>query len=87
MKNISNYIIVEPFDFAYNPARINIGSIGMNTFGFTGCVSPVYVVVRPEPEYHFFLDFFVKSKRFLEEVKTLVKSSLLSYYLYDTIIP
>ena len=72
-KNISNYIVVEPFDFAYNPARINIGSVGMNTFGFTGCVSPVYVVVRSEPEYYYFLNLFIKSKRFSDEVK--VRSS------------
>lgn len=72
-KNLSNYIAVEPFDFAYNPARINIGSIGMNTFSFTGCVSPVYVVVRAEPEYYYFLNFFIKSKRFSDEVK--VRSS------------
>ena len=75
-KNISNYIVVEPYDFAYNPARINIGSIGMNNFGFTGCVSPVYVVVRTEPNYHYFLDFFVKSKRFSEEVKTRSSGSV-----------
>ena len=72
-KNLSNYIAVEPFDFAYNPARINIGSIGMNAFSFTGCVSPVYVVVRAEPEYYYFLNFFIKSKRFSDEVK--VRSS------------
>ena len=72
-KNLSNYIAVEPFDFAYNPARINIGSIGMNTFSFTGCVSPVYVVVRAEAEYYYFLNFFIKSKRFSDEVK--VRSS------------
>ena len=75
-KNISNYIVVEPYDFAYNPARINIGSIGMNNFGFTGCVSPVYVVVRTEPNYHYFLDFFVKTKRFSEEVKTRSSGSV-----------
>ena len=75
-KNISNYIVIEPYDFAYNPARINIGSIGMNNFDFTGCVSPVYVVVRTEPNYHYFLDFFVKTKRFSEEVKTRASGSV-----------
>ena len=75
-KNISNYIVVEPFDFAYNPARINIGSIGMNTLGLTGCVSPVYVVIRTEPGYHHFFDFFVKTKRFSEEVKTRASGSV-----------
>lgn len=75
-KNISNYIVVEPFDFAYNPARINIGSIGMNMLGLTGCVSPVYVVIRTEPGYHHFFDFFVKTKRFSEEVKTRASGSV-----------
>lgn len=75
-KNIKNYIVVEPFDFAYNPSRINIGSIGMNDLGYTGCVSPVYVVVRPEKEYQYFLDFFIKSKRFKEEVKARASGSV-----------
>lgn len=75
-KNICNYIVVEPFDFAYNPARVNIGSIGMNDFGYTGCVSPIYVVVRPEPEYQYFLDFFIKTKPFCEEVKARASGSV-----------
>ena len=75
-KNINNYIVVEPYDFAYNPARINIGSIGMNRLGFTGCVSPVYVVIRTEPNYHYFLEFFIKTKRFSEEVKTRASGSV-----------
>ena len=75
-KNIKNYIVVQEFDFAYNPSRINIGSIGMNDLGYTGCVSPVYVVVRPEKGYHYFLDFFIKSKRFKEEVKVRASGSV-----------
>ena len=81
-KSISNYIVVEPFDFAYNPARVNIGSIGMNDFGYTGCVSPVYVVVRPEPEYQYFLNFFIKSKQFSEEVKTRASGSVRQSLIY-----
>ena len=45
-KDLSKYIIVSPNTFAYNPARINIGSIGKNNYNFDGCVSPVYVVFR-----------------------------------------
>ena len=69
-KNLAKYIIVEPNDFAYNPARINIGSIGMNTFDFSGCVSPVYVVFRCEKEYHHFFNIFKATKNFKEEVNT-----------------
>ena len=69
-KNLAKYIMVAPNDFAYNPARINIGSIGMNTFDFSGCVSPVYVVFRCEKEYHHFFNIFKVTKNFKEEVNT-----------------
>lgn len=72
-KNIKNYLIVKKNSFAYNPARINIGSIGLNEHGFTGCVSPVYVVFDCEYNYHHFFKFFIKSKKFKENVK--VRSS------------
>ena len=48
----------------------------MNDLGYTGCVSPVYVVVRPEKGYHYFLDLFIKSKRFKEEVKVRASGSV-----------
>ena len=69
-KTLAKYIMVAPNDFAYNPARINIGSIGMNTFDFSGCVSPVYVVFRCEKEYHHFFYIFKATKNFKEEVNT-----------------
>ena len=69
-KTLAKYIMVAPNDFAYNPARINIGSIGMNTFDFSGCVSPIYVVFRCEKEYHHFFNIFKATKNFKEEVNT-----------------
>ena len=75
-KDIGKYIVVEPNDFAYNPARVNIGSIGINDFDSAGCVSPVYVVFRAEPEYHHFLAFFIKSPNFQEEVKVRASGSV-----------
>ena len=67
-ESIAKYIIVKPDQFAYNPARINIGSIGRNTFEFDGCVSPVYVVFECEKGYHYFFDFFRKTDAFKQEV-------------------
>ena len=67
-KDLSKYIIVNPLSFAYNPARINIGSIGLNTFDFVGCVSPVYVVFECESNYHYFFDFYKKTTKFRDEV-------------------
>jgi type I restriction enzyme S subunit len=75
-KDIGKYIIVEPNDFAYNPARVNIGSLGINGFDFAGCVSPVYVVFHSEREYHHFLSFFLKSPNFQEEVRVRASGSV-----------
>ena len=72
-KDISNYIKVSEGDFAYNPARINIGSLGINDLGFVGCVSPVYVVFSVEPLYQSFFEFYFKSTSFKAE--TLLRAS------------
>lgn len=66
-KDISKYIKVEPNDFAYNPARINIGSIGKNEFSFTGCVSPVYVAFRVDENYVNYFSMFIKSDYFKKQ--------------------
>ena len=67
--SIAKYIVVKHNDFAYNPARINIGSIGMNEFEFDGCVSPVYVVFRCQSGYEYFFDLYRRTSYFIEEVK------------------
>jgi type I restriction enzyme S subunit len=43
-KNISNYKIVKQNQFAYNPSRINIGSIDFLRNDFNVAISPLYVV-------------------------------------------
>ena len=55
-KSISNYLKVRRWDFAYNPSRINIGSIGMLKESVVGAVSPVYEVFRPSATYHWFVE-------------------------------
>lgn len=42
--NTSNYTIIREGMFAYNPSRLNIGSIGMLNYSEPGLVSPMYVV-------------------------------------------
>lgn len=81
--DINKYIIVRPYDFAYNPARVNIGSLGMNTFNFEGCVSPVYVVFRCEKNYQYFFDFFRKSERFKKEVESRAIGGVRQNLSYD----
>lgn len=54
--DISNYKIVNNNYFAYNPSRINVGSLALNDTDLGGCVSPMYVVFKAddskiEPKY------------------------------------
>ena len=68
--SIAKYIVVPPMAFAYNPARVNIGSLGMNEFDFDGCVSPVYVVFECKGGYEYFFDLFRRTETFKEEVRS-----------------
>lgn len=91
--SIAKYKIVNKGDFAYNPARVNIGSLGRNEFDFDGCVSPVYVVFSVLDGYENYFDLFRKTDFFKDSVASLaiggVRQSL-SYddlSLIETIIP
>ena len=75
-KDISKYIIVREGTFAYNPARINIGSIGINDLGITGCVSPVYVVFSVDDEYQSFFEFYFKTETFRAEAMLRASGSV-----------
>lgn len=70
-KDISKYIVVQKNHFAYNPARVNIGSLGRNEYDFDGCVSPVYVVFEVSEEYENYFDLFRKQKTFINSVISL----------------
>ncbi len=75
-KDISKYIVVQENEFAYNPARVNIGSIGINDTGVKGCVSPVYVVFRVESGYENYMRYLIRTKRFKTEVATRASGSV-----------
>ncbi|WP_211254471.1 restriction endonuclease subunit S [Fusobacterium gonidiaformans] len=92
-KKLNKYIEVDTWNFAYNPARINIGSIGINEHNIIGCVSPVYVVFSVQKEYHSFFRFYFKQNFFNLHCKTKASGSVrqtLSYKdfsLIDVVYP
>jgi len=62
-KDLSKYIRLKPGYFAYNPYRINVGSIGLARKGQSGIVSPAYVVFTTKPELvQEYLFLFLKSR-------------------------
>ena len=67
-ESIAKYKVVNKGAFAYNPARVNIGSLGRNEYEFDGAVSPVYVVFECKNGYSNFFDLFRTTDRFKTEV-------------------
>lgn len=81
--SIAKYKIVNKGDFAYNPARVNIGSLGRNDFDFDGCVSPVYVVFSVLDGYENFFDLFRKTDFFKDSVGSLAIGGVRQSLSYD----
>ena len=76
-EDTSNYKIVKKNDFAFNPARINVGSIARLTTFEKGIISPMYICFRTKenvaPEY---IDFFFESKHFHCEIQKRLEGSV-----------
>jgi len=72
----TKYLVVEQWDVAYNPSRINIGSVGMLKEDVFGGVSPVYVVARPAPAYRWLLEFFLRRPWSKAWINTLASGSV-----------
>ena len=94
-KQLTNYKIIRENYFAYNPYRINVGSIGLFQ-DYIGLVSPAYIVFKIKmihelnPNYFFLL---LKSSYYTSEIKRMamsrgsIRRSLSFKDLSDFIIP
>lgn len=76
--NISNYKIIRKNQFAYNPSRVNVGSIDILKNYEEGALSPMYVVFEVDttkllPEY---FNYYFQTNRFYENVKNNTQGSV-----------
>ena len=83
-EDTSNYKIVERNEFAFNPARINVGSIARLMTYENGIVSPMYICFRTkdclQPEY---LEYFFETKQFVFEMKRRLEGSVRQCLSFD----
>ena len=76
-EDTSNYKIVHKNDFAYNPARINVGSIARLTTIDTGIVSPMYICFRVRKEVvSEYLEHFFSTSYFFYEMQKRLEGSV-----------
>ena len=76
--NISNYKIVRKNQFAYNPSRVNVGSIDILKDYEYGALSPMYIVFEVDttkllPDY---FKYYFETNRFFENVKNNTQGSV-----------
>ena len=76
-EDVTNYKIVRTNDFAYNPARINVGSIARLKQHESGIVSPMYICFHTKkdvlPEY---LEIFFHTQSFKHEMYKRLEGSV-----------
>lgn len=78
------YIIVEPNSFAYNPARINVGSIGYQHLDRKVIVSSLYEVFKTTDDCcDRFLWYWFKTKAFSKMIEQLQEGGVRLYFYYD----
>lgn len=83
-ENKSNYKVVTEGCFAYNPARINVGSIALLTTYKIGIISPMYVCFKTkkalDSEY---LNFYYQSGYFYKELQKKLEGSVRQCLTYE----
>lgn len=83
-ENKSNYRVVTEGCFAYNPARINVGSIALLTTYKIGIISPMYVCFKTkkalDSEY---LNFYYQSGYFYKELQKKLEGSVRQCLTYE----
>ena len=78
------YIIVEPHSFAYNPARINVGSIGYQHLDYNVIVSSLYEVFKTTDDCDDqFLWYWFKTSAFSKMIEQLQEGGVRLYFYYD----
>ena len=82
-----NYKVVEKDDFAYNPARINVGSITRMKQDIKGIISPMYICFKCNekiiPEY---LEYFFESSKFTYEMNKRLEGSVRMCLSYESML-
>ena len=83
----TSYWIVEPKSFAYNPARINVGSIGYQSTSGNVIVSSLYEVFQTDETCdNRFLWHWFKTRLFTQQIEMLQEGGVRLYFFFDKLL-
>lgn len=77
-KDLSSYKIVKKGQFAYNPSRINVGSIDLLESFEEGIVSPIYVAFETKEKElsKYYFKYFLQTNLFKQQMKKYFAGSV-----------
>ena len=85
--NKSMYYIVTPNTFAYNPARINVGSLGYYNGKDNVIISSLYEVFKTIEQINdIYLLYWFKTLLFKKQIELLQEGGVRLYFFYDKLL-
>jgi type I restriction enzyme S subunit len=84
-EDLSNYKIIQKAQFAYNPSRVNVGSLDLLEKFDKGVLSPMYIVFETKEELLLskFLYYQLKTFWFTEHIPMFVQGSVRDSLSFD----
>lgn len=87
-KDTSNYYVIEKGHFAYNPSRINVGSLAYKFDDEISVISPLYISFKSNKDYlkdSFLLNWF-SSQEFIRQMNSSFEGSVRNTLSYESLV-
>ena len=87
-KNTSNYYVIEKGHFAYNPSRIDVGSLAYKFDNETSVISPLYISFLANNNYikdDYLLNWF-STQQFLKQMNKSFEGSVRNTLSYESLV-
>ncbi len=86
-KDTSNYYVINKGHFAYNPSRIDVGSLAYKSDNETSVISPLYISFRANNSFirdYYLLNWF-SSQQFLKQMNKSFEGSVRNTLSYESL--
>ena len=86
-KDLSNYYVIQKGDFAYNPSRIDVGSLAYKFDDKSSVISPLYISFKANKDYlidAFLLEWF-STQQFTRQMNSSFEGSVRNTLSYESL--
>jgi type I restriction enzyme S subunit len=86
-KDLSNYYVIQKGDFAYNPSRIDVGSLAYKFDDYTSVISPLYISFKAVGDSlvdAFLLEWF-NTQQFTRQMNSSFEGSVRNTLSYESL--